>query len=89
MVSYSKVQNLPDAKIFLAPTAAFAAFLCGRVLPFSEPPVSFAAFIAATWAAILVTTPAVLAEVKARFADWTNALKAQEFHWFDVLGDSR
>lgn len=47
VVSYSKVQNLSDAKIFLAPPAALPAFPCGRVLSFGGPPVAFAALAAA------------------------------------------
>lgn len=48
VVSYSKVQNLSDAKIFLAPSAALSAFPCGRVLSFSGSSASFAALDTAT-----------------------------------------
>lgn len=89
VVSYSKVQNLSDAKIFLASFATLLSLRRGRVLSFGGPPVPFAALDAATCAAILMTAPAVLAVTKTRVANRADPLNAQEFHRFDVLGDCR
>ena len=87
MVSYSKSQNLSDTKIFLSPTSTLAAFFSGCVSSLRLAPISFAPFMAAHLAAILLAAPTVPAEMKPHLADRTNFFDSDERALVHFSGD--